>query len=155
MHSCQQAGSLGECGGMQLVGFTGTIIHIGFLWPMVQGCLPTLYPHASVEPRMHRHLLSNYWTTSCQLERACLASFQGLPHFFFFRFVFNIIVLNDCTELKPNANQFQSHMPRVGRSQIAQDLVVNGMRLNVPLLYMWYASGLADNFASVIYTVGS
>ena len=56
------------------------------------------------------------------------------PPFFVFRFVFNIIVLNDYTELKLNANQFQSHMPRVGRSQIAQDLVVNGIRLNVPLL---------------------
>ena len=32
MHSCQQPCSLGECGGMQLVGFTGTIVHIGYLW---------------------------------------------------------------------------------------------------------------------------
>ena len=108
---------------------------------------------------MHRYLLTNYWTTSCQLERTCLASFQGLLHFFVFRFVFNIIVLNDFTDLKLNANQFQSHIPRVGSGK----LLSFGGEWHVAecALAMFLLCGmrvdsvrLADNFANVIYTVG-
>ena len=56
------------------------------------------------------------------------------PPSFVFAFAFSIIILSRMYGIVLNVNQFQSHMPRVGRWQIAQALVVNGMRLNEFLL---------------------
>ena len=102
---------------------------------------------ASVQPCVHRHLLSNCWNIA-HTNLIQHATFPGCKCV-----QYNYTEQNIKWNIL-NVNQFQSNIPRVGRWQIAQALVVNGMRLIVPLLCGMRVDSvrLADKFASMIYS---